>query len=121
MTTYGPTPLTKSGNGGLNPSAPTTLVRDLEEQERELEDSIMKDQQLLKEPMSADQRAVVTKLLAAKEQKLENTRKARQRAGKGSYGVCEECQKEINTDRLAVLPLTSQCVDCSRDSIKVRQ
>lgn len=32
----------------------------------------------------------------------------------GSYGVCEECEKPINPERLRALPFASLCIVCKR-------
>ncbi len=42
-------------------------------------------------------------------------RKALTRLKVGKYGVCEECGKMIDTDRLAVRPETTLCIDCAKD------
>ncbi len=34
----------------------------------------------------------------------------------GKYGICEKCGKMIDTDRLAIRPETTVCIDCERDS-----
>ncbi len=33
----------------------------------------------------------------------------------GKYGVCERCNKMIDTDRLAVKPETTMCVSCAKE------
>ncbi|HEX8923973.1 MAG TPA: TraR/DksA C4-type zinc finger protein [Patescibacteria group bacterium] len=42
-------------------------------------------------------------------------RKALTRVRIGKYGVCERCGKMIDTDRLAVRPETTICIDCERE------
>lgn len=32
----------------------------------------------------------------------------------GKYGLCENCSKMIDTDRLTVMPETTYCVDCEK-------
>lgn len=41
-------------------------------------------------------------------------RKALTRLRLGKFGVCEECGKMIDTDRLAIKPETTLCIDCER-------
>ena len=41
-------------------------------------------------------------------------RKALTRLKIGKYGICDECGKIIDTDRLAVKPETTKCIDCER-------
>jgi len=42
-------------------------------------------------------------------------RKALARIKVGKYGVCESCGKMIDTDRLAVKPDATICVECERN------
>jgi len=32
----------------------------------------------------------------------------------GTYGVCESCDQEIESERLEALPVTSLCVECKK-------
>jgi YteA family regulatory protein len=34
------------------------------------------------------------------------------RIGEGKYGICERCNKEIDEDRLDVVPYTNRCIEC---------
>ena len=45
---------------------------------------------------------------------LINVRKALARIRVGKYGVCANCNKMIDTDRLAVNPTAEFCMDCVR-------
>lgn len=42
-------------------------------------------------------------------------RKALSRIKIGKYGVCEKCSKMIDTDRLAVKPDATICVNCEKE------
>lgn len=42
-------------------------------------------------------------------------RKALSRIRIGKYGICEKCGKMIDTDRLAVRPETTICIECSKE------
>ncbi|MDP4009442.1 MAG: TraR/DksA C4-type zinc finger protein [Candidatus Shapirobacteria bacterium] len=42
-------------------------------------------------------------------------RKALTRMKLGKYGICENCGKMIDTDRLAVRPETTVCIDCEKE------
>jgi len=44
---------------------------------------------------------------------------ALQQIDKGSYGICEDCQKEINIERLKAKPSVSLCIECQ--SVKEQQ
>ncbi len=37
-----------------------------------------------------------------------------ERIDKGNYGVCKECGKMIDTDRLSSNPLATLCIDCAK-------
>lgn len=45
-------------------------------------------------------------------------RKSLTRMKIGKFGICEKCGKMINTDRLAIRPESTTCVECSRESEK---
>ena len=45
---------------------------------------------------------------------LVQTRKALTKIKIGKYGVCENCGKMIDTDRLAAMPTAALCVNCER-------
>lgn len=42
-------------------------------------------------------------------------RKALTRMKLGKYGVCEKCGKMIDTDRLAINPEATTCIDCEEE------
>ncbi len=48
------------------------------------------------------------------ERKIIETRKALTRVRIGKYGICENCGKMIDTDRLMIYPEATKCVDCER-------
>ena len=43
-------------------------------------------------------------------------RKALTRIKIGKYGMCEKCGKMIDTDRLAIRPETTVCINCQKES-----
>lgn len=43
-------------------------------------------------------------------------KKALQRVREGKYGICEICEKMIDTDRLAVFPEATKCIKCEQKS-----
>lgn len=45
---------------------------------------------------------------------LIRTRKALTKIKIGKYGVCENCGKMIDTDRLSIMPTADLCVACER-------
>jgi len=50
--------------------------------------------------------------------RLKKIERAIFRIKKGKYGTCEKCGKMINTDRLAVNPTATLCVECEKASKK---
>lgn len=44
--------------------------------------------------------------------KIVQTRKALTKIKVGTYGICEDCGKMIDTDRLVVYPEATKCVSC---------
>lgn len=52
---------------------------------------------------------------------LINIRKALSRIKLGKYGVCTNCGKMIDTDRLAINPAAEFCVSCERSEEKKRK
>ncbi|MEK7526351.1 MAG: TraR/DksA C4-type zinc finger protein [Patescibacteria group bacterium] len=58
---------------------------------------------------------------ALKEQidrRIIQTRKALSRIKVGKYGICENCGKMIDTDRLMVYPDAVRCIDCEKKTSK---
>lgn len=49
---------------------------------------------------------------------LITVRKSLTRIKLGHYGLCEECGKMIDTDRLAVNPTAAHCIECVRKQEK---
>lgn len=45
---------------------------------------------------------------------LINIRKTLTRIKIGKYGICENCGKMIDTDRLAIKPTAEYCMDCEK-------
>lgn len=56
----------------------------------------------------------VTALQAHLDRQLIQIKKALARVKIGKYGVCEECGKMIDTDRLMVMPETTYCAECAK-------
>ena len=59
--------------------------------------------------------ALVTEL----KDQLTNIEQALIRIEKGTYGFCTNCGKMIDTDRLAVLPTATLCLECESAKKKV--
>ncbi|MCO5168603.1 MAG: TraR/DksA family transcriptional regulator [Planctomycetes bacterium] len=54
------------------------------------------------------------KILEIESAELDQIDYALERIDNGSYGVCEECEKPINPERLRALPFASLCITCKR-------
>ena len=50
--------------------------------------------------------------------KLENIENALSKIENGKYGICEECQKQIDEERLDILPETNLCSNCAKHQPK---
>jgi len=48
----------------------------------------------------------------ALEKKLQDIISALEKMEKGTYGICENCQEEIDTKRLAINPSARNCIKC---------
>jgi DnaK suppressor protein len=55
-------------------------------------------------------------LLEQLKEKASILEKAMSGATTGEYGICEQCGNPIHPDRLAVLPDTTKCINCARQS-----
>ena len=53
-------------------------------------------------------------LIVTLERKLEDIEHAIKQAQDGGYGICENCGKTIDPERLEIFPETTLCVDCKR-------
>jgi RNA polymerase-binding protein DksA len=52
-------------------------------------------------------------LLETEEQRLEEIAAALERINTGTFGLCQECGKEISEVRLQAIPYTRLCIDCA--------
>ena len=41
---------------------------------------------------------------------------AQSRVDEGTYGICTQCGKSIQSERLAILPATKLCIRCARSN-----
>lgn len=51
-------------------------------------------------------------------EKAKQIKRALVRVKKGKYGICEVCSKMIDTDRLAIFPEATKCINCEKKSEK---
>jgi RNA polymerase-binding protein DksA len=55
-------------------------------------------------------------LLETEEQRLEEIAAALKRIDEGSFGRCQECDREIFPERLRAVPYTRLCIDCANEA-----
>jgi DnaK suppressor protein len=46
---------------------------------------------------------------------IHDLKEALSQVEKGTYGFCENCGKQINPERLEILPTATLCVNCARN------
>jgi RNA polymerase-binding transcription factor DksA len=91
-------------------------LRALEEQIKDLEASlaIKPDYGMGKGDPSITRWELDQALLERLKNHAQGLRLALARISEGTYGICENCGKRINPDRLAILPDTNLCAACAR-------
>jgi RNA polymerase-binding transcription factor DksA len=66
-----------------------------------------------------DPRIYEWEMTLARREKVENRirtiEEALERANSGTYGVCDQCGRRIQVERLAALPFTNSCIGCARE------
>ena len=55
-----------------------------------------------------------SELLRHLQTKLQRVEAAQRRIVEKRYGICQECQRAIDTERLEMLPYTELCFSCQR-------
>ena len=55
------------------------------------------------------------------DQEATQARDAMERLAEGTYGICENCGKEISPERLEARPQATLCIDCQREREAGRQ
>ena len=61
----------------------------------------------------------ITALRKEIDKALIEIRKTLTRIRLGKYGTCEKCGRMINTDRLAIKPTATLCIECEKKKIKI--
>jgi DnaK suppressor protein len=62
----------------------------------------------------ADDEETSYKILELNSAELDQIDYALEKLDNGTYGVCEECEKPINPERLSALPFATLCINCKR-------
>src|SRR5436305_10463748 len=60
----------------------------------------------------AVERELALGTLARESSGLRETRAALRRIAEGSYGLCMDCEEEINLKRMAAVPWAARCIAC---------
>lgn len=63
---------------------------------------------------TTEQARVARRLLAAARHQMEETEAALRRLEQGTYGICDQCRRDIQPGRLEALPAARLCVSCQR-------
>ena len=58
---------------------------------------------------------LLSQLAAAESRELQRINVALERVSSGSYGICEECNKNIPLARLQAVPYATLCIKCQRE------
>ena len=66
----------------------------------------------LEEIQAASQRALAVSSLDREYTELRNVRAAIRRIEEGSFGICQECDEDIHSRRLAAVPWAAYCIQC---------
>jgi DnaK suppressor protein len=66
----------------------------------------------LEEIQGASERAIAVCNLDRDFDQLRNARAALRRLEEGSFGICQECDQDINLKRLAAVPWAPFCIRC---------
>jgi RNA polymerase-binding transcription factor DksA len=95
----------KALKGDWDTLFPNFKVSNLEEEADEVEEY---------ENLLPVERALETKLsqINSALEKIKQAAKGEPRQGRGKYGICEKCNKEISEERLEVIPETKTCGQC---------
>lgn len=58
------------------------------------------------------ERELALETLARESARLRDARAALRRMDRGTFGVCVDCEEDINTKRLAAVPWAARCIAC---------
>lgn len=61
------------------------------------------------------ERDIMIELIQNGEESVRNIDTALEKIEEGAYGVCEQCSKRINKERLKAVPYAKLCIDCQRE------
>jgi DnaK suppressor protein len=91
----------------------TATVAELEDLTRKRDGiTVERSADELDEIQAASQRALAVCNLDREFSELRNARAALRRIAEGSFGICQECDEDIHTKRLAAVPWASYCIRC---------
>jgi len=56
--------------------------------------------------------SIDVKLVDIRQEELIQMDEAERKLNEGTYGICEECGKDISEERLAAMPYAVRCIEC---------
>ena len=89
------------------------MIQSSREVERNVEDLTFSNEIDL--ASSLEGREMAFQLSSRERNELRMIENALLKMGKGTYGVCESCSKNIPVKRLQIMPLTPLCIDCQEN------
>lgn len=90
------------------------LVEELKHQEMESQDHPTTGNHMADDASQVEEQAKSLALRRHLEGMLKEIDRAITRAEKGTYGICERCQKPISEERLQAMPAATLCIDCAK-------
>lgn len=96
------------------------LLREVDSAEEALREDVVKpgnNSSVPTHPADQDVEGLDSEIAIAQNQELllEQVEAAIERIEAGTYGVCQQCGRRIDAQRLQAVPYASHCIDCARD------
>ncbi len=90
------------------------LVDQIEEERKKVEPSLTANPDRTEIAMEYAYRGRQMSVLDRMQDQLLDVNKALERIDEGTYGICTNCGKPIQAERLEALPSAELCIDCQR-------
>ena len=96
------------------------LLREVDSAEEALREDVVKPGEITSvptHPADQDVEGLDSEIAISQNEELllEQVEAAIGRIEAGTYGVCQQCGRTIDAQRLQAIPYTSRCIDCARD------
>jgi DnaK suppressor protein len=99
-----------------------SILKKLEQEEKRIRKILLADAEDFEElqsewqerdsPAERNLREVEWNQYASLQNELSEIEEAKQRLADNTYGICEDCEKEISAKRLLVVPTAKKCISC---------